>query len=325
MRSRRSTARSPTSSISAPPATRRTTSATPTTAPHLGLQPVLEPDLPHRRRRRSGQAEARKGDRDVPRRPAFGGPHSPYALPGRMLFSFLARKDGGLPAGLAEFNNDGKFIRQIDMPGRRTLHVRRRRSIPTSTAWSRQQLHADQQLQEAARQDGLQEVRQGAARLGFPPAQGAARLTTGRRPAGMPLVAQGRRTTTASPIAPSTIRSGSGKATRTATTRPASCCTTGKLPADLRQSPDDRYLYVSCFVSNEIQQWDVSDLKARSWRARVKPGVQPNMMHVTGDGKRMYITNSLLSTMDRVGRVLGAAGAHRARRHEDGRRSSTSI
>ena len=29
------------------------------------------------------------------------------------------------------------------------------------------------------------------------------------------------------------------------------------------------------------------------------PGVQPNMMHVTGDGKRMYITNSLLSTLDR--------------------------
>jgi len=24
------------------------------------------------------------------------------------------------------------------------------------------------------------------------------------------------------------------------------------------------------------------------------------MMHVTGDGKRMYITNSLLSTMDRT-------------------------
>src|SRR5947208_11866847 len=34
------------------------------------------------------------------------GPHSPYALPGRMLLSFLGGKDGGTPAGLAEFNND---------------------------------------------------------------------------------------------------------------------------------------------------------------------------------------------------------------------------
>jgi selenium-binding protein 1 len=26
---------------------------------------------------------------------------------------------------------------------------------------------------------------------------------------------------------------------------------------------------------------------------------QPNMMHLTGDGRRMYVTNSLLSTMDK--------------------------
>ena len=76
-------------------------------------------------------------------------------------------------------------------------------------------------------------------------------------------------------------------------------CDTGKLPADLRQSPDDRYLYVSCFVTDEIQQWDVSDLKKPRLASTVKPGEQPNMMHVTGDGKRMYISNSLLSTMDR--------------------------
>jgi selenium-binding protein 1 len=77
-------------------------------------------------------------------------------------------------------------------------------------------------------------------------------------------------------------------------------CDTGKLPADLRQSPDDKFLYVSCFMSDEIQQWDVSDLKHPKLVSTIKPGEQPNMMHVTGDGKRMYITNSLLSTMDRT-------------------------
>jgi methanethiol oxidase len=76
-------------------------------------------------------------------------------------------------------------------------------------------------------------------------------------------------------------------------------CKTGKLPADLRQSPDYRYLFVSCFMSDEIQQWDVSDLKNPKLFSTLKPGAQPNMMHVTGDGKRMYISNSLLSTMDR--------------------------
>jgi selenium-binding protein 1 len=46
----------------------------------------------------------------------------------------------------------------------------------------------------------------------------------------------------------------------------------------------------------------VSDLKNPKLASKVNPGEQPNMMHVTGDGKRMYITNSLLSTMDRSGK-----------------------
>jgi len=41
------------------------------------------------------------------------------------------------------------------------------------------------------------------------------------------------------------------------------------------------------------------------------PGVQPNMLHVTGDGKRIYITNSLLSTMD-YSRTSGSAWPRRA-------------
>ncbi len=53
---------------------------------------------------------------DIPEKTGLSGPHSPYALPGRMLLSFLGSKDGGLPAGLAEFTNDGQFIRRLDLP-----------------------------------------------------------------------------------------------------------------------------------------------------------------------------------------------------------------
>src|SRR5262249_39343160 len=42
-------------------------------------------------------------------------------------------------------------------------------------------------------------------------------------------------------------------------------------------------------------------LKKPRLNSTLKLAIQPNMMHVTGDGKRMYITNSLLSTMDRPG------------------------
>ena len=91
---------------------------------------------------------------------------------------------------------------------------------------------------------------------------------------------------------------------------------TGALPADLRQSPDDKYLYVSCFGDNLIQQWDVSDPEHPQLKSTVAPCVQPNMMHVTGDGKRMYVSNSLLSHARPLGAVLRPAGPRRPRRHE---------
>ena len=73
-------------------------------------------------------------------------------------------------------------------------------------------------------------------------------------------------------------------------------------PSFVNFSPDGKYLYVSCFASDEVQQWDVSDLKGPKLTSTLKPGEQPNMLHLTHDGQRMYITNSLLSTMDRTDR-----------------------
>src|SRR5262245_55462527 len=53
---------------------------------------------------------------DLTEKSGLTGPHSPYALPGRMMLSFLGGKEGDLPAGLAEFKNDGTFIRRIELP-----------------------------------------------------------------------------------------------------------------------------------------------------------------------------------------------------------------
>lgn len=62
---------------------------------------------------------------DIPQKTGLSGPHTYYALPGRMLINFLGAADGGLPAGMAEFTNDGKFIRRIDNP----------KEPPTATTW----------------------------------------------------------------------------------------------------------------------------------------------------------------------------------------------
>ena len=191
--------------------------------------------------------------------------------------------------------------RQTHPPDRaaqgRALHVRRRRQARPQPHGDLE-LHTAEQLQEADGADGLQGLRQGTADLGFPRAQGARKADNGSRAAGVPVVAEGKGESRIHQLRlDDSIWLWEGNDDGKYDGR--KLCATGKLPADLRQSPDDRFLYVSCFGSNEIQQWDVSDLKKPKLTSTMVPGVQPNMMHVTGDGKRMYVTNSLLSTLDR--------------------------
>lgn len=233
---------------------------------------------------------------NVVEKTGLSGPHSPYALPGRMLISFLAAKDGGLPAGLAEFNNDGSFIRRIDQPkdapyGYDVAIKPERNRMITSSFTPRNNYSkpfAQMDLKNFGKELVVWDFRE------RKPLQ---TLTAGLAPleTRWSLKENANHGFTNCALDHSIwVWEGDGDKY---TTR--KLCDTGKIPADLRQSPDDRFLYVSCFGSNEIQQWDVSDLKKPKLTSTIVPGVHPNMMHVTGDGKRMYITNSLLSTLDR--------------------------
>jgi methanethiol oxidase len=234
---------------------------------------------------------------DVPDKAGFTGPHSPYALPGRMLISFLGGKDGGTPAGLAEFTNDGKFVRRFELPRDApygydvAIKPERNRMVTSSFT-------PPNNYKKPLAQMDMKSFGKELLVWDFRERKLLARLTTGAAPLecrwGLKENANHGFTNCA---LDDSIWLWEGDADGKYTTR--KLCSTGKLPADLRQSPDDRYLYVSCFASDEIQQWDVSDLQKPRLASKIAPGEQPNMMHLSGDGKRMYITNSLLSTMDR--------------------------
>jgi selenium-binding protein 1 len=236
---------------------------------------------------------------DVPDKAGLSGPHSPYALPGRMMLSFLAGKDGGLPAGLAEFTNEGEFIRRLELPANApymydvSVKPDLNRMVTSSfTPMSNYKKPLAQMDMKNFGKDLLV--------WDFRERKVLEHLTTGTAPleCRWSLKEGGNHGFTNCALDDS-IWVWEGSPDGHYHTR--KLCDTGKLPADLRQSPDDRFLYVSCFFSNEIQQWDVSDLKNPRLASTIAPGVQPNMMHVTGDGKRMYITNSLLSTLDHSG------------------------
>jgi selenium-binding protein 1 len=85
------------------------------------------------------------------------------------------------------------------------------------------------------------------------------------------------------------------------------------LITDLVLSMDDRYLYFSNWLHGDIRQYDVSDpahprLTGQVWVGGVigkasdlqghRPHGGPQMLQLSLDGKRLYVTNSLFSTWD---------------------------
>jgi selenium-binding protein 1 len=87
------------------------------------------------------------------------------------------------------------------------------------------------------------------------------------------------------------------------------------LVTDINLSIDDRFLYVSCWGIGELRQYDVSDpfnpvlagsarlggIVRRTAHPRL-PGTPlnggPQMVEVSRDGRRVYLTNSLYSPWD---------------------------
>ncbi|MBK0393722.1 selenium-binding protein SBP56-related protein [Ramlibacter algicola] len=85
------------------------------------------------------------------------------------------------------------------------------------------------------------------------------------------------------------------------------------LVSDIDLSLDDRFLYVACWGTGELRQYDVSDPMAPRLAGSVrlggianryghpngKPfGGGPQMTEISRDGRRVYFTNSLYSTWD---------------------------
>src|SRR4051794_15500809 len=90
----------------------------------------------------------------------------------------------------------------------------------------------------------------------------------------------------------------------------------GPLVTDIDLSVDDRWLYVSCWGTGELKQYDVSDphnpretgsvrlggIVRRSPHpaAEIPLAGGPQMVEVSRDGRRVYFTNSLYATWDDV-------------------------
>ena len=96
------------------------------------------------------------------------------------------------------------------------------------------------------------------------------------------------------------------------------------LVTDIDLSMDDRFLYVSCWGTGELHQYDVTDprrpkltgliriggIARRTPHPNGKPYAGgPQMVEISRDGKRVYWTNSLYSTWDNQFYPDGLPGA----------------
>jgi selenium-binding protein 1 len=89
------------------------------------------------------------------------------------------------------------------------------------------------------------------------------------------------------------------------------------LITDIDLSVDDRWLYVSCWGTGELKQYDVSDIfnpretgsvslggivrRQSHPAASDQPlGGGPQMLEVSRDGRRIYVTNSLYGVWDDI-------------------------
>jgi len=85
------------------------------------------------------------------------------------------------------------------------------------------------------------------------------------------------------------------------------------LVTDINLSVDDRFLYVSCWGTGEMRQYDVSDPRRPRLTGSVHVGGivrhashpssgplngGPQMVEVSRDGRRVYVSNSLYGSWD---------------------------
>lgn len=230
----------------------------------------------------------------------YSGPHTLYAVPGGVMIAMLGSTDGGGPAGLVKMDDDGNFIEAYPQTGPEDIPewmydvgVKPEMNRMITSSWAHPQ---------HVKMEG-----------GSPPEHTGNQVVIWNWTTKEPLQVEEL------DLAPLEVRwqhgpEGLGGFINCAYGNTVwyweDAGQNGELefhrvielpedsaPADMRISYDNRFLYVSNFGGGSVQQYDVTD----PHRPRLVDEVElphPNMMKLSPDSKRLYVTNSLLSTMD---------------------------
>lgn len=227
----------------------------------------------------------------------YSGPHSIYAVPGGVMVAMLGTVEGGAPGALILVDDDGEFqqawpvVRPDGSPGYMyDVGVHPGMNIMITSSWSHpDHVKAGTHLEHAGKELVIwdwekKEVRQ-VQEVGMAPF--AVRWMHGERRGGFANGALGN------DVWYWEDADGDGVLEFHRVLDMGE----NALPVDMRVSYDNRFLYVSLWGGGKVQQYDIADPKAPRLVTEVSLP-QPNMMKLTPDSRRLYVTNSILSSLD---------------------------
>ncbi|MFQ5679205.1 MAG: selenium-binding protein SBP56-related protein [Gemmatimonadota bacterium] len=230
----------------------------------------------------------------------YSGPHTLYAVPGGVMLAMLGSVDGGGPAALVKVDDDGNFVeaypaaghseaprfmydvgvklelnRMITSSWAHPQHLRTAGGVPPEHVgdeiavwdWTEKRILQVEHLDPAPLEVRWMHGPEGLG--GFVNSAGAGTIWYWEDADGDGTLEFHR-----------VIETGESSA-----------------PADMRISYDNRFLYVSLWGAGRVQQYDVSNPLTPELVAEVELP-QANMMKLSPDSERLYVTNSILSTMD---------------------------
>jgi selenium-binding protein 1 len=238
------------------------------------------------------------------------GPHTFYALPGRMLISALSNaEDGGGRTALVEYTNEGEYVRTLWMPDDAEygydarVNANLNRLLTSSFTGKKNYMRPLGELLKDA--EALERFGNTMVVWDFHARRPLQTLEVPGAPLEIRWALQPRHyyAFTATALTSKLwgiFRNEDGSFDAIELADIGDPATT-PLPVDISLSADDRYLFVDSFLDGMVRVFDVSNPREPVQIHERKIGAQVNMVSQSWDGKRVYFTSSLLSAWDGTG------------------------
>ncbi len=234
------------------------------------------------------------------------GPHTFYALPGRMLITALSNAtDNSGRTGLAEYSNEGRFIRTIWMPKEAPygydvrVNINLNRMLTSSFTGKKNYMRPLGELVKDA--SAMKEFGDAVVVWDFHARKPLQVLRVPGAPLELrwALMPNHYYAFTATALTHQLVLIYLQEDGTWATKAIADLGDT--LPVDISIAPDDSKIYVASFMDGALRAYDISNPFEAKLIEQVKLGEMANMVSESWDGTRLYVTNSLLSKWDKPG------------------------